>query len=385
MRSIYDGLGNAPFVTDVADRRGQVALIGDLSEREALERVPCDGLALSPGFIDVHSHSDELWLADPRCLSKITQGVTTEIGGNCGTSVAPLARRGAAAQAARRAQVPGSTSTGKRSTSSSRSSTATASRSTSPRWSGLGTTRACISGPSDRRLGHGGTGRAGAPRSRSGRARCAGRFERTDLRTVSLCRSAGAHRLLDRRPPGRGRRATFHTSRDEGDGRHRGRRRSARRRCGADVAVQCSHHKAAGRRNWGKVHRTLDLHRTRPPRRSARSASMLTRMSRAGPSWRPFLPDPIRRGGEAATLERLRDAGNRRDRRVGAQSSAGSGAGRRHLARHPHHRRRNRTQRRRRPVTASTSSRATGACRPRSARSGCSSRKNSTCNARSSA
>ena len=52
--------------------------------------MPCDGLALAPGFIDVHSHSDELWLVDPRCEGKIRQGVTTEIGGNCGTSIAPL-------------------------------------------------------------------------------------------------------------------------------------------------------------------------------------------------------------------------------------------------------------------------------------------------------
>jgi len=64
--------------------------IGDLSERDAHERIPCAGLAIAPGFIDVHSHSDELWLVDPRCEGRFVQGVTTEIGGNCGTSIAPL-------------------------------------------------------------------------------------------------------------------------------------------------------------------------------------------------------------------------------------------------------------------------------------------------------
>ena len=64
--------------------------IGDCSERDARAVVDCTGLALAPGFIDVHSHSDELWLVDGRALGKIAQGVTTEIGGNCGTSVAPL-------------------------------------------------------------------------------------------------------------------------------------------------------------------------------------------------------------------------------------------------------------------------------------------------------
>ena len=78
-------------MTDVAVADGRVAVIGDLSDREAIEAMStCTGLALAPGFIDVHSHSDELWLVDGRALGKIAQGVTTEIGGNCGTSVAPL-------------------------------------------------------------------------------------------------------------------------------------------------------------------------------------------------------------------------------------------------------------------------------------------------------
>jgi N-acyl-D-amino-acid deacylase len=77
-------------VTDVALADGTIAVVGDCSEREAFVTIACDGLALAPGFIDVHSHSDELWLADGRMLGKITQGVTTEIGGNCGTSAAPL-------------------------------------------------------------------------------------------------------------------------------------------------------------------------------------------------------------------------------------------------------------------------------------------------------
>ncbi|HEV3086205.1 MAG TPA: amidohydrolase family protein, partial [Candidatus Elarobacter sp.] len=87
---VYDGTGSAPYTTDVAVADGRVVAIGDLSDRDAHERVSCEGLALAPGFIDVHSHTDELWLANPRCEGKIVQGVTTEIGGNCGTSVAPL-------------------------------------------------------------------------------------------------------------------------------------------------------------------------------------------------------------------------------------------------------------------------------------------------------
>ena len=87
---MYDGTGDSPFHTDVAVADGRIVAIGDLSDRDAHENVDCEGFALAPGFIDVHSHSDELWLADPRCEGKIRQGVTTEIAGNCGTSVAPL-------------------------------------------------------------------------------------------------------------------------------------------------------------------------------------------------------------------------------------------------------------------------------------------------------
>ncbi len=88
--TIVDGTGREPFNTDIAIVEGRIALIGDLSRRDAIERIDCTGKTLAPGFIDVHSHSDELWLALPRCDGKIAQGVTTEIGGNCGVSAAPL-------------------------------------------------------------------------------------------------------------------------------------------------------------------------------------------------------------------------------------------------------------------------------------------------------
>jgi N-acyl-D-amino-acid deacylase len=87
---IYDGPGSAPFATDLGVADGRVVLIGDCSDREAPTIVDCTGFGLAPGFIDVHSHSDELWLVDGRALGKIAQGVTTEIGGNCGSSPAPL-------------------------------------------------------------------------------------------------------------------------------------------------------------------------------------------------------------------------------------------------------------------------------------------------------
>src|SRR5579872_4299611 len=88
--SVYDGSGRPPFEADVAIFEDRIALIGQLSERDARRRIACDGLALAPGFIDIHSHSDEHWLIENAASGKLFQGVTTEIGGNCGSSVAPL-------------------------------------------------------------------------------------------------------------------------------------------------------------------------------------------------------------------------------------------------------------------------------------------------------
>jgi N-acyl-D-amino-acid deacylase len=48
------------------------------------------GMVVSPGFIDTHSHDDAYILIDPQCSQKVVQGVTTDVIGNCGFSLAPL-------------------------------------------------------------------------------------------------------------------------------------------------------------------------------------------------------------------------------------------------------------------------------------------------------
>ncbi len=302
--SIYDGLGNAPFVTDVATVGEKVALIGDLAEREALERIPCDGLALSPGFIDVHSHSDELWLADPRCLSKVTQGVTTEIGGNCGSSVAPLAGD-ALARKRREARTYG-LDVGWESfdeffAAVDRNGVALNVASLV----GLGTTRSCVNGPSDRRLEAAEQAaqerlvreaiEQGALGVSSGLIYEPSRYaDLTELIGASAAaRSAGAPRYVSH-------------LRDEGDDLLAAVEEALAVGAGADVAVQCSHHKAAGRRNWGKVHRSLEL----IGRARSGGAEIGVDVYPYVASWTDLatvLPDAIRRGGAAATLERLRD------------------------------------------------------------------------------
>lgn len=90
---VVDGTGNPWFYGDVAvdgDRIVRVAPAGALAGVEALERVDARGLVVAPGFIDIQSHSRYALLSgDGRLISKVTQGVTTEIMGE-GTTDAPL-------------------------------------------------------------------------------------------------------------------------------------------------------------------------------------------------------------------------------------------------------------------------------------------------------
>ncbi len=88
--AIYDGTGAPPYVADLGVQDGRIVAIGKLDE-DAVETLDVPGLAISPGFIDLHTHSDFSFLLDPTAQSKLTQGCTLELTGNCGFSYcAPL-------------------------------------------------------------------------------------------------------------------------------------------------------------------------------------------------------------------------------------------------------------------------------------------------------
>ena len=92
--TVHDGEGGAPQHQDVGVRDGRLAAIGDLSEATARQRLDVSGLAVVPGFIDLHTHSDFTLVVDGRAQSQVHQGVTTEVIGQCGISCAPLRRPG---------------------------------------------------------------------------------------------------------------------------------------------------------------------------------------------------------------------------------------------------------------------------------------------------
>ena len=95
--TVYDGTGAEGRVADVLVDGGRIAAVGSF-DADA-EEIDATGLAVTPGFVDIHSHSDYTLLVDPRAVSAIHQGVTTEVVGNCGFGCFPI-RDGALAKRA---------------------------------------------------------------------------------------------------------------------------------------------------------------------------------------------------------------------------------------------------------------------------------------------
>lgn len=87
---VIDGTNSPAFKVDVGIAEGRIAVVAESVEQQAERTIEAQGLHLTPGFIDPHTHSDLTLLVEPRAESKIHQGVTTEVIGNCGGSPAPL-------------------------------------------------------------------------------------------------------------------------------------------------------------------------------------------------------------------------------------------------------------------------------------------------------
>ena len=85
---VVDGTGTEGRAADVGIRDGRVVAVGDVPEAE--QELDAVGRVVTPGFVDIHSHSDFTLLVDPRAASAVHQGVTTEVVGNCGFGCFPL-------------------------------------------------------------------------------------------------------------------------------------------------------------------------------------------------------------------------------------------------------------------------------------------------------
>ncbi len=83
---VIDGSGSPRAQADVVVTAGRIVEIAPNSTRRARREVDASGRVVAPGFIDIHAHSDFTLPLNPRAESKIRQGVTTEVVGNCGFS-----------------------------------------------------------------------------------------------------------------------------------------------------------------------------------------------------------------------------------------------------------------------------------------------------------
>jgi N-acyl-D-amino-acid deacylase len=87
--TIVDGLGEAPYVGDVAVRDGVIAAVGSVNGDTAAREIDATGLLITPGFVDLHTHYDGQSIWSERLTPSSAHGVTTVVMGNCGVGFAP--------------------------------------------------------------------------------------------------------------------------------------------------------------------------------------------------------------------------------------------------------------------------------------------------------
>ena len=86
---IVDGSGRPGYNADIAIKDQRIARIGNLANATAAKTIDARGMVVAPGFIDMLGQSETYLLIDPRGMSKVMMGVTTEITGE-GESIAPI-------------------------------------------------------------------------------------------------------------------------------------------------------------------------------------------------------------------------------------------------------------------------------------------------------
>ena len=87
--TLVDGTGGPPWTGDLGIVGDSIRAVGTIDPDRARTVIDATGCHVAPGFIDIHTHSDATILGYPGAESRVTQGITTEVTGNCGSSVVP--------------------------------------------------------------------------------------------------------------------------------------------------------------------------------------------------------------------------------------------------------------------------------------------------------
>ena len=87
---VVDGSGKEAFEADIAVDQGRIVCIAPDITGVGNRTLDANGLVVCPGFIDIHTHSDFTLSDYPRAESRVHQGVTTEVVGNCGSTLGPV-------------------------------------------------------------------------------------------------------------------------------------------------------------------------------------------------------------------------------------------------------------------------------------------------------
>ncbi len=88
--TIVDGTGLPAYVGDVAIKGDKILAVGKFNVLNPVKTIDITGKTVAPGFIDIHTHTENYWLTFPAGKMTLAQGITTHIAGNCGTSVASV-------------------------------------------------------------------------------------------------------------------------------------------------------------------------------------------------------------------------------------------------------------------------------------------------------